>query len=71
MRQTLLSCEIAQCVKTLIAIFQEFSASIKKSLVLGEDWVLRYNYMKISDFTDLTDLSKFPKILSLKFFGNS
>ena len=32
--------------KTLISIFQQFSASIKKKLVWVEDWALGYNYMK-------------------------
>ena len=34
MRQTLISCEIAQFGETLISIFQQFSASIKKNLSL-------------------------------------
>ena len=39
------SCELAQCGKTLISIFLQFSASIKKNFGFEEDWVLGYNSM--------------------------
>ena len=40
------SCGIVQCGKTLISIFQQFSAAIKKFWVWGEDWPLGYNFME-------------------------
>ena len=62
------SCEIVQCEKTLISVFQQFSASIKKAFGLGGDWAPGYNSMKFRDFRDLL---QFSKILSLRLFGNS
>ena len=52
-------CEIAQCEKTLISIFQWFYASVKGILGLGWRvimilWSLDYNSMKFWDFSDLS-----------------
>ena len=40
--------------KTLISIFQQFPASIKKVWAPGEDWELGYNSMKFRKFPDLS-----------------
>ena len=48
------SCEIAQCGKTLISIFQRFSACVGEFLVWGGGLALGYNSMKFRDFCDLS-----------------
>ena len=48
------SCEIVQYRKTLISIFQQFSASIKEFLGSGEHWALGYNSMEFWDFPNLS-----------------
>ena len=55
------SCEIAQCGKALISIFQQFSVSIKKAFGLGEDWALGYNLWSLEIFVI------FPYFLSFFF----
>ena len=48
--------------------FREFLLVLTKLSFREEDWALGNNSMK---FWDLPDISQFPKILSLKSFGNS
>ena len=54
--------------KNLIFDFQEIFATINKMLFWQEDWALGYPSMKFRHFPDI---SQFPKVLSLKLFGNS
>ena len=62
------SCEIVHNGKSWVSVFQEFSASINKALILEGDWALSYHSMEFKQFPDI---SYFPKILSFKSFGNS
>ena len=64
----LFSCGIVHRGKGLIAIFRDFFASISENFILAGGWALGYHSM---EFRHLTDISYFPKILSLKSFGNS
>ena len=62
------SCEMGHYGKSSISAFQEFFASIEKKSFWEEYWELGYNSM---NFWDFPDISKLPKILRLKSFGNS
>ena len=44
------SCKIAHYGKSLISVFQEFSASITKLSFWKEDWALGYHFMKFRHF---------------------
>ena len=45
--------------RSWISIFQECFASIEKFSFFEEDWVLRYNSVKVWDFLDITYFSNF------------
>ena len=62
------SCEIAHYRNSLFSVFQEVSATINKFSFWREDWLLGYHSMKFRHFPDIC---WFPKMLSLKLFGNS
>ena len=68
MRQTLAFMWNREIRKFQFLFFSSFLLVSRKSLFWDEDWTLGYNSR---EFWDFPDLSKFPKILSLKLFGNS
>ena len=53
--------------KNLIAVFGYFFASKNKTFLEQWDWALGHYSTKFKHFTNF---SKFPNILSLKWFGN-
>ena len=53
--------------KVQFLFFSSFLLVLTKYSFWEEDWALGYNSMKFGDFSDI---SKFPKILSLRSFGN-
>ena len=68
LRLILVSCEIAHYGKSLNSIFQKFFLVLTRFSFWQEKRALGYHSMKFRHFSYI---SEFPKILSLKSFGNS
>ena len=49
-----ITCEIVHKAKTLISVFQEFSASINKVSFWHGDWALGYYSLEFRHFTDIS-----------------
>ena len=48
------SCKIVHYEESLISAFQEFFASIKKTLILAGGWALGYHSLGIIHFPDIS-----------------
>ena len=68
LRLTLVSMLNSALRESLISFYQKYFSSINKFSFWKENWALGYHSMQFRTFPDI---SLFPKIISLKSFGNS